>query len=72
MLFVGADWYSERYNTCFRCWKVLPVDCVLSVMVHGTFATIYIRDNYRNLCHLLVYDGRRTWMYGVWWVELCC
>jgi hypothetical protein len=34
-------------------------------MVHGTFATNFVRENYRNMCHLWRLDGTRTWIYGL-------
>lgn len=34
-------------------------------MVHGTFATVFVRENFRNFTHLWQYDGTRTWMYGL-------
>ena len=34
-------------------------------MVHGTFATNFIRENYRNMCHLWRLDGTRTWIFGL-------
>jgi hypothetical protein len=40
-------------------------------MVHGTFATNFVRENYRNMCHLWRLDGTRTWIYGLMFVPRC-
>ena len=37
-------------------------------MVHGTFATNFIRENFRNMCHLWQRDGTRTWFIGLTYV----
>jgi hypothetical protein len=40
-------------------------------MVHGTFATNFIRENFRNMCHLWQRDGTRTWFIGLTCVWSC-